>query len=63
MPDIWPTFDIRQITGYLKLEISRISGIRIVSISGIGLDIEMTGYPAQPYFLQQHVGFEQINNE
>ena len=27
-------FDIRQITGYPALKISRISGIRIVSISG-----------------------------
>ena len=40
MSDIWPTFHIRQIIGYLALEISRVSGNRIVSISGIQLDIE-----------------------
>ena len=34
-PDIWPTFDIRHITGYPALEISR-----IVSIYGIRPDIE-----------------------
>ena len=38
--NIWPTFDIRQITGYTALKISRVSGIRIVSISGFRPDIE-----------------------
>ena len=58
-PDIWSTFDIRKITGYpagyLALNFRQISGIKIVSISGIRPDIEnsrisgRTGYPAQPY--------------
>ena len=36
MPDIWPTFDIRQITGYPALEISRLSGIRKFLLFSIG---------------------------
>ena len=39
-PDIWPTFDIRQFTGYPASKISRISCNRIVLISGIRPDIE-----------------------
>ena len=52
-PVIRPTFDIRQITGYPALKISRISGIRIVWITFIRPNIENCRISGQTEYLAQ----------